>query len=130
MFLQQYAIYGGETLGAIDWNSIINQGFAIGSQAIGAFGKRPTTQVAAGQGGIFAINAPNATYSNGVPPGYYQLAAQQQTAALLAAQQNRNRLGVDDAIGSILSYIERNPLFVGAIVLGLFLLFKEPPRRR
>uniref|UniRef100_UPI0019D4288E hypothetical protein n=1 Tax=Vibrio vulnificus TaxID=672 RepID=UPI0019D4288E len=85
---------------------------AIGSQAIGAFGKRPTTQVAAGQGGIFAINAPNATYSNGVPPGYYQLAAQQQTAALLAAQQNRNRLGADDAIGSILSYIERNPLFV------------------
>jgi len=128
MFLQAYGIYGGETLSGIDWNSVINQGFAIGSQAIGAFGKRPTTQVAAGPGGIFAINPANPAYSE-VPQGYYQLAAQQQTAALLA-QQNSNRVGADDAISSIVSYVERNPLFVGAIALGLFLLFKEPPRRR
>lgn len=130
MFLQNYAIYSGETLaGPIDWQSIINQGFAIGSQAIGAWGKRPTTQVASGQGGIFSINPANPSYGE-VPPGYYQLASQQQTAALLAAQQARGGLGADDAIGSALGFVQRNPLFVGAIVLGLYLLFKEPPRRR
>lgn len=130
MFLQTYGIYGGETLaGPIDWQSVINQGFAIGSQIVGAIGKRPTTQIASGQSGIFAVNPPAGAYSE-MPPGYYQLASQQQTAALLAAQQNRSGLGADDALGSVLSFVQRNPLFVGAIALGLFLLFKEPPRRR
>lgn len=131
MFLQAYGMYQGETLsGPIDWQSVINQGFAVGSQAIAAFGKKPSTQVAAGPGGVFSINPANPTYSQ-VPPGYYDIAAQQQTAALLAAQQqNRNGLGADDAIGSVLQFVQRNPLFVGAIALGLFLLFKEPPKRR
>lgn len=49
---------------SIDWNAIINQGFAIGSQAINAYsGQNTGTQIGynPNQGGVFAIqgNAAN-----------------------------------------------------------------------
>jgi len=111
----------------IDWQSVFNQGVALGSQAIGAWGKRPTTQIAQGNNGIFAIQASN---PSGYGYGYEGNAmAYQQQAALLAAQQ-RGGVGFDDAATSITSFISRNPLLVGGVVLGAYLLFREPPRRR
>ena len=117
------------TLGAIDWNAIINQGFAVGSQAINAFsGAHGGTQVGynAGQGGIFAIQTN--------PRNAFDDTTRYQTAGLnaqqLAALQNRGGLGFDDAAGSVTGFVQRNPLLVGAVALGAFLLFKDPPRRR
>lgn len=111
----------------IDWNSIINQGFALGSQALNSFGGAHTgTQFAQGPQGIFNIA------QSGVPQqgygGYGGMTPEQQ--AWLVSQQNRGGLGFDDAAGSIMSFITRNPLLVGAGVLGVYLLFREPPKRR
>lgn len=121
------------TLGAIDWNAVINQGFAVGSQAINAFsGAHGGAQVGynSGSGGIFAIQATprnnfddTTRYQTANP--YAGLNAQQ-----IASLQSRGGLGLDDAAGSITGFVQRNPLLVGAAALGAFLLFKEPPRRR
>lgn len=111
----------------IDWQSVINQGFALGSQALNSFGGAHTgTQFAQGPQGIFNI-AQSGVPSQGYGYAYDGGMAQQQ--ALLAAQQ-RGGLGLDDAAGSFMNYITRNPLLVGGVVLGAYLLFREPPKRR
>lgn len=111
----------------IDWMQIINQGFGLGSQAISAWGRNPTQQV----GNVSTV---------GIGQGYSPAAiAQSQANAIAAAQQQAllqqgragaGGVGLDDAATSITSFITRNPLLVGAVVLGAVLLFREPPRRR
>ncbi len=110
----------------INWQDFVNQSFALGSQALNSFGGAHTgTQFAQGPQGIFNIansGVPSQVggggYDGGMPP------AQQQAA------QQRGGLGLDDAAGSFMGYIMRNPLLVGGIVLGAYLLFREPPKRR
>ena len=113
----------------INWGSVINQGFGLTSQIIGAFGHNPTQQVGAG--------------GTPIGNGYSPASILQQQTALQAAIANGqvhvgangqvvggNGLGLDDAAGSITSFITRNPLLVAGGVLGVFLLMREPPRSR
>lgn len=111
----------------IDWQSIINAGFSIGSQAIGAWGHNPTQQ----------INVGGFPVGQGYSPQAILQAQAANTAAqnaALYAQQHGGAgaggVGLDDAATSITSFITRNPLLVAGGVLGLFLLMREPPRRR
>src|SRR3954471_4005786 len=119
MFSQKYLnqTLGGMTEGSagfgdIDWNSIIQQAFATGSQAISAYsGAHGGIQVGYNpqQGGVFSIqqtqpnlSAENALYGGGVPAGAMTA---QQIAAL-----NASRGGVaEDAVGSIASFVSQHP---------------------
>lgn len=125
-FLHKSVFQGDETLGAIDWNNIINRGFDIGSQALQSFGGRTVgTQTYGSSGQVFAINSqPQSGGYNGFDGAAYA----QQIAALQA--QRSGGLGFDDAAGSVVGFVSRNPLLVGAVVLGAYLLFREPPKRR
>ena len=125
-------------LGDIDWNAIINQGFAIGSQVIGAVGKRPTTQIGynANTDSIFAIGGAGGTIASGYPVNY---ATNPYASNPYAANPYGNpSLGVGTSVGSSLgsgldgafNWAAQNPLLVAGGALALFLLFKEPPRRR
>lgn len=115
--------------GGIDWNSVINQGFGIGSQIIGAWGRNPTQQIGAGGSPIGGGYSPAAINTS-------QAQIQQAIASQQAALQQQRQLtgsggvGLDDAASSITGFITRNPLLVAGGVLGLFLLMREPPRRR
>ena len=115
------------TLGNIDWNSIINQGFGIGSQLIGAFGKRPTTQIAYGADrGIFAIQGPAGSDAGGYPVNPYAGMSPQQMAAYQASLGG----GVGSGIDGVINWIGRNPMIVLGGAIGAYLLFKDPPGRR
>lgn len=111
----------------IDWNSIIQQGFAVGSQAINAWsGQNGGVQVGynPAQGGVFAIqsNQPNQQpYQN----PYANMSPQQ-----IQAYNNSLGGGVGSGIDGALDWVTKNPLLVGGIALGAYLLFKDPPRSR
>jgi hypothetical protein len=113
--------------GGINWNNIINQAFGIGSQAIAAFsGKNTGTQIGynpASQS-VFAIQ-PNQSPRFDDTPTYY---AQGQQPAGYGPQ------GVGGTVGSgvdgIFNWLMSNPLITFGGIAALFLLFREPPRRR
>lgn len=133
MFLNQNQTLGNDTSSGsnrIDWNAIINQGFAIGSQAINAYSGRTTgTQIGynASNRSIFAIQqTPN--YDDRFPGVGFANAA--LNPAVQYGAGGPGAVGLDDAATSITTYIARNPLLVGGIALGAFLLFREPPSRR
>lgn len=112
----------------IDWNAILNQAFAVGSHAISAFsGQNTGTQVGynAGQGGVFAIQPQ--TQNAG---GYAQNPYANMTPQQIQAYQNSVGGGVGSGIDGALNWVTQNPLLVGGIALGAFLLFKDPPRSR
>lgn len=112
---------------SIDWNNVINQGFGIGSQAIAAWGRNPTQQI--GNSSVIGIG-------QGYSPAATLSAQAQAQAAFLAQQRalggggGAGGVGLDDAATSITGFISRNPLLVAGGVLGLFLLFRQPPGRR
>lgn len=121
---------GSSTLGDVDldWQDIINQAFAVGSQAISAFsGQHGGVQVGINpQGGIFAITPSNQTlYSS----PYGGLTAQ-QIAALNEQRQFAGGGVAEDALGSLSSFVSQHPLMVFGAIAALFLLYREPPRRR
>lgn len=108
----------------INWTNVINQGFGIGSQAISAFsGQNSGTQIGynpASQS-VFAI-----TPSNQLSPGGYA-----PYPASAGSQGFGPSGGVaEDAFGSLTGFVSRNPLIIAAGALGVYLLMKEPPRRR
>ena len=110
----------------INWSNIINQGFGIGSQAISAYsGQNSGTQIGynpASQS-VFAI-----TPSNQMNPGGYQ---NPYAAAGPSGSFGPAGGGIaEDAFGGITSFISRNPLPIAAGLLGVYLLMREPPRRR
>lgn len=112
----------------INWNAIIQQAFAVGSHAISAFsGQNTGTQVGynTGQGGVFAIQ-PNVQTSGYTQTNPYANMTPQQ----IQAYQNSVGGGVGSGIDGALSWVTQNPLLVGGIALGAYLLFKDPPRSR
>ena len=112
----------------IDWQSIINQGFALGSQAMQSFGGAHTgTQFAQGNNGIFAIQASNQT-----PAGNYRGDEQGLTyeQRLALEKYRKSGLGADDAFAKLTEFISAHPMTVAGIALGAYLLFKEPPKSR
>lgn len=128
-------IYGGTnpTYGgggsSVNWNNIWNNIFGVGSQAIAAWGNNPTQQV--GNYGTVGIGQGYSPAAIG--QSYAQIAAaqaQQQQYAGGIRPNTAGGLGLDDAAGSITSFITRNPLLVAGGVLGVYLLMREPPRRR
>lgn len=127
MFFLKSIMQDDATLGKIDWNSIINQAFGVGSQAISAFsGQNTGTQIGYNSSqGVFAINP-----GGSIPNSQRFDETNLQTQLALAAAQRQGGLGFDAAAGGIMSYISNNPLLVGGIALGAYLLFREPPKRR
>lgn len=117
------ALQMDDTLGAIDWNNVINQGFALASQGFNAFGGQNTgTQFAQGSGGIFALTS-RPSYDD----SYRYTPTTQQYAVA-------NSAGVGGTVGSgvdgIFNWLMSNPLITFGGIAGLYLLFREPPRRR
>lgn len=115
----------------IDWNAIINQGFAFGSQALNSFGGRTVgTQFGYNptQGGVFAIQ-PSAT--QGYSGGYTEYPYSQMTPAQQQqAYQRSLGGGVGSGVDGILQWASDNPMIVLGGAVALYLLFKEPPRGR
>lgn len=111
---------------SLNWNNIINQGFAIGSQLIGAFGRNPTQQIGYNQSqGIFAIGQPTqVSYQQNNP--YANMSPTQ----IQAYQQASIGGGVGSGIDSTIAWATKNPLLVFGGIAAVFLLFREPPRRR
>ncbi len=112
----------------INWNSMWNSIFGVGSQAIAAWGQNPSQQVG---------NVP------GIGQGYSPAAINQSQAAIQAAiAQQQAALGLnnprnlagggiaEDAFGGITNFISRNPIAVAGLAFGAYLLMREPPRRR
>lgn len=115
--------------GGLDWQSIINQGFGAASQIFAAWGRNPTQQT--GVGGVPIGGGYSPAQVLGAAGQLNQnanLSAQQQ-AALLAANQSRTN-SLDGIFGSLTTTISNNPLIFAAGAVGLYLLFREPPRRR
>jgi hypothetical protein len=107
------------------WLDVFNTASGLASQIINAIGKRPTTQI--GVGGVTAL--PNATGQ----AGYYGTGLQTTQQYPYGASQNVGTQ-VGSTLGSgldgVFNWVVANPLVTGAFALGLFLLFREPPRRR
>lgn len=133
---------GGGTLGddistqtpqrpPLDWDAIIRQGFAVGSQAINAFSGRTTgTQIGYNPTqGIFAIQQTQPNYDDRYAANPYASYTPEQLA-LRQQQGGGGGIGLDSAAGGIINFVANNPLLVGAVALGAFLLFREPPRSR
>lgn len=113
---------------SINWNAIMQQAFALGSHAISAFsGQNTGTQIGynSGQGGVFAIQ-PNLTASNYAQTNPYA----NMTPDQVRAYNNSVGGGIGSGIDGALNWVTQNPLFVGCIAFGAFLLFKDPPRSR
>jgi hypothetical protein len=117
------------TAAAINSGGKFNSITALISQGLSAFGKNPNTQVGNGVSAIYAQN-----------PAAIALRQQQ-----LVAQQSENNGGgynadgtaADRAAGgaasfvnSIVNFVSNNPLMMGGILLGTYLLLKEPPIQR
>src|SRR5687767_527722 len=115
---------------SINWNNIINQAFGIGSQAISAFSGRNTgTQIGynpASQS-IFAIQPnPRTSFDDG--PVYYA----QGQPGVPAGYGPQGGVGgtVGSGVDGIFNWLMSNPLINCGDIAALYLLFKEPPRRR
>ena len=123
-FLMPYDDDYSNSSTTLDWNNIINQGFAIGSQIVGAFGKNPTTQVAynPAQNSIFAVGQTGQQTYNP-----YGNLTQQQIAAL---QQGGVGSTVGGGVDGIVNWFMRNPAILLGGGLALYLLFRQPPGRR
>lgn len=112
----------------IDWQSVINQGFGITSQILASRGKYPTQQIGAGGTPIGGGYSPAAQLQ--AQAQVQQAIAQQSANQAVGLRGGNGGVGLDDAATSITSFVQRNPLLVGGGVLALYLLMREPPRRR
>lgn len=112
----------------IDWNSIINQSFAIGSQAIAGWGRNPTTQIAHNQSqGVFAIQSnPNQSYQQQTYNPYANMTPAEYE------QYKKNTLGggLGSGLDQTIKWATENPMIVFAAIAGVYLLMREPPKRR
>lgn len=122
-------VYGGteypNTGSGINWQSIINQGFGAASQIFGAWGPRATQQTGAGGAPIGSGYSPAAVLQSAA-----QLQAAQQQQAQQRALTGGGSNSLDGIFASLTSTISSNPLIFAAAGVGLYLLMREPPRRR
>lgn len=106
---------------SLNLNTIFNTSAAVFSQWLASRGRYPTAQVGTPGVNPLLTNSPYGTQYG------------QPNQNLVGAERppvNPNALGADDALSTIGGYITRNPIPVAAVVLGAFLLFREPPKRR
>lgn len=113
----------------INWNAIIQQAFAVGSHAISAYsGQNTGTQVGynSAQGGVFAIQPTVGSGQNYAQSNPYA----NWTPAQIEAERRRQGGLAEDAASGIMGFIEKHPIPIAGGVLALFLLMREPPKRR
>lgn len=111
--------------GGIDWNAIISRGFDLGSQAMQSFGGRTVgTQTYGSSSGVMAINAQPQS------GGYDQAALAQQYALLAAQRDGGPGSTIGGGVDGVLNWMLANPVYPLVGVAALYLLFREPPRRR
>jgi hypothetical protein len=113
--------YWGEgNFGDIDWNSIINRSFDLGSQFMQSYGGRTVGTQTYGSGGqIFAVQTKPSyddSYQYAVPTNVQQSAGVGGT--------------VGGGVDGIFNWLMANPVITFGGIAALYLLFKEPPRRR
>lgn len=101
------------------WLSVFNTSASVLSQFLASRGRYATTQV--GTNGVSALGGGGSSY------GANYAATQQQ---LVPSGVRSAGVGLDDAAFSITDFVSRNPLLVGGVVLGAFLLYRQPPGRR
>jgi hypothetical protein len=96
------------------------------SQFLGSRGRYQTSQVLAGGNGPTSVPI---NYGN--QPAYQNPYAQMTPAQLAAYQRGLNPNGVaESAFSGISDFIGKNPVPVLLGAIGIYLLFREPPRRR
>ena len=114
-----------------NWLTVFNQSVGLASQAMSAWGRNPSTQI--GQqysGGVFTIQGLRPVYDDRMIPY-----ANSGTQVPMNYGQPQNvgsavGRGVGSGIDAALAWATSNPMFVIGTGLALYLLFKEPPRRR
>jgi hypothetical protein len=113
----------GSESGSSNTMPIFNGVASLVSQALAAFGKNPTQQVAAGV--------------TPIGQGYSPAAATSAQAALAAAQrQPINATGaaatgsIDATLQGALTWAQNNIFVLAVVGVGLYLFTREPPRRR
>lgn len=117
------------TMGAIDWQRIIDQAFATGSQAINAYSGR-TGGVQVGynpqQGGIFAIQQTSPVYDEAA------IYARGGVAPYGVNPYTQGPQGgaAEDALGSVANFVSQHPIWVFGGLAALYLLYRQPPHRR
>lgn len=112
----------------LDWNGIINRGFDLASQAFQSFGGRTVGTQTYGSGGqIFAINTQN--QGGGYSGNPYGSMTAEQIAAYQRAQ---SRVGgtIGSGVDGIFDWLMENPLITFGGIAAIYLLMREPPRRR
>lgn len=114
-----------ETMGgSLKLKDIFSGSLGIGSQLISGFGKNRTQQIgySPGNQSIFAVQTDSRNYDDRpIPlpyPNQYGPGTGQGSGI------------AEDFFGSITGIISRNPLPIAAGIFGLYLLMREPPRRR
>src|SRR4028118_334005 len=101
-----------------DWSNVINQGFEFGKTFINAkYDKDTAKHVAAAQASLAFQNSPATTYSNINNPG--NAPGPQVGAGLAGFIQS-----IADTFG-----VSSSTVMIGGLG-GLYLLFRDPPRRR
>jgi len=108
----------------INWNNVLNQGFALASQAFNSFGGQTVgTQFASNPnaGGIFALQS---------RPAYDDSYRYTPTVQNAVGQTGGVGGTVGSGIDGIFNWLMSNPLITFGGIAGLYLLFREPPKRR
>lgn len=117
--------------GSVSGQSIFDQAIALGSQIVSAVGKNPTTQIASGPGGVFALPNPEVSIANAQSQA---VQGQALVNAQLAARGNIQNFAQGDSLGGALNgfinFLTTNPTAVLLVGGGLFLLFLRPPGKR
>jgi len=113
-----------------NWLTVFNTSAGLASQIVSAYGRNPSTQIGVGYAGngVFTVQGLQRSFDDF--PRAQASPYANLTPAQFAALQQGGGVGLDDAAGSITSFISRNPLLVAGVAFGAFLLFREPPRRR
>jgi len=113
----------------LDWNGIINRGFDLASQAFQSFGGQTVGTQTYGSGGqVFAINAQN--QGGGYTANPYAGMTAEQITALQSAQRGGVGSTLGGGIDGIFNWLMANPLITFGGIAGIYLLMREPPRRR
>jgi len=110
----------------INWQSVINQGFGLGSQAIGAWGHNPTQQI--GGAGVLGIG-------QGYSPAAILNASGGMQRPPTGVISNPGLTGAnggvaEDALGSLSRFVTQHSGMVFIGIAAMFLLYRQPPSRR